>query len=102
MVSLTIKDVPDSIHREIKKAAKFTGRSLNSYVISLLQMSVDERARRRMMREGRQEFRRFLASLPRLDDSTRLIREDRDRGMTPSYGACFKASKTISFVGRIL
>lgn len=80
MANLTIKALPDTVHRDLKKAAQSQGRSLNSYVVSLLQTSVEERQRRRMMREGRGEFRRFLASLPRLSDSTRLLREDRDRG----------------------
>ena len=80
MANLTIKDLPDIVHRELKRTARSQGRSLNSYIVSLLETSVDERQRRKMMREGREEFRRFLASLPRLSDSTRLLREDRDRG----------------------
>ena len=79
MANLTIKDLPDRIHRELKKAAHSESRSLNGFIISVLQMSVDERLRRKMMRQHRAEFRRFLASLPRLDDSTVLIRRDRDR-----------------------
>jgi len=80
MANITIKDVPDGIHRELKSAARSQGKSLNGYIVSLLEMSVDERCRRQMMREGRAEFRSFLASLPAFADSTELIREDRDRG----------------------
>ena len=80
MANLSIKDLPDTVHSELKRVARSQGRSLNSYVVSLLEASVEERQRRKMVREGREEFREFLASLPRLNDSTRLIREDRDRG----------------------
>ena len=80
MANLTIKDLPDRIHRELKNAARSQGRSLNGYLVSLLELSVEERFRRKMMRAGREEFRRFLSTLPRMSDSTALIREDRDRG----------------------
>ena len=80
MANLRIKGLPETVYRELKRVARSQGRSLNSYIVSLLETSVEERQRRKMMREGRGEFRKFLASLPRLNDSTRLIREDRDRG----------------------
>lgn len=80
MANLSIKDLPDPVHKELKSAARAHGQSLNGYIISLLELSVEERARRKMMRAGREEFRKFLATLPRMDDSTALIREDRERG----------------------
>lgn len=80
MANLTIKELPNRVHEELKKAARSEGRSLNGYIISLLKMSVEERFRRKMMRQDRKEFRKFIASLPRLNDSTLLLREDRDRG----------------------
>ncbi len=80
MANLTIKGLPDPVHKDLKRVARFEGQSLNSYVISLLQMSVDERQRRKLMRQGRESFREFVASLPRLADGTRLLRSDRDRG----------------------
>jgi hypothetical protein len=79
MPNLSIKDLPDHVHQSLKEAARSQGYSLNRYIISLLELSVEERNRRKLMREGREEFRRFLATLPRLEDSTPLIREDRDR-----------------------
>jgi plasmid stability protein len=79
MANLTIKDLPDHVHQSLKEAARSHGYSLNRYIISLLELSVEERTRRKLMREGRQEFRQFLATLPRLPDSTPLIREDRER-----------------------
>lgn len=80
MANLTIKDLPNNVHRELKKVARTEGRSLNSYIISLLELSVEERQRRKLMRQGREEFRKFLSSLPRMRGSTQLLREDRDRG----------------------
>ena len=80
MPNLTIKDLPERVHKELKIAAESQGRSLNRYVVSILELSVEERFRRKMMRSGREDFRRFLSTLPRMSDSGKLIREDRDRG----------------------
>ena len=51
MANLTLKDVPDQIHADLKIAARSAGKSLNTYIISLLELSTDERWRRRTMRE---------------------------------------------------
>jgi hypothetical protein len=79
VANLTIKDVPPSLHDGLRRSARAQGKSLNAYILSVLEDSVAERARRRRMRETRAEFERFLATLPRMSDSTQLIREDRDR-----------------------
>jgi len=78
MANLNIKDVPERLHKRLKRSAKAQGRSLNSYVIHVLQMSEDEHARRARMREGWEEYQEFMKSLPRLGDSTSWIREDRE------------------------
>ena len=80
MANLSIKGLPDTVHEQLKNAARAHGQSLNGYIISLLELSVDEHSRRKMMRADREEFRKFMATLPGLDDSTALIREDRERG----------------------
>ena len=80
MANLTVKDLPDGVYAELKEAARSEGRSLNGYIVSLLNATVEERTRRKRMREDREAFRRFLSSLPQMDDSTPLIREDRERG----------------------
>jgi plasmid stability protein len=80
MANLHIRDVPDKLHKQLKKAAKSQGRSLNSYVINVLKLSSEEHARRQRMRKGRKEFREFVKSLPYMGDSTPLIREDREHG----------------------
>jgi hypothetical protein len=78
MATVTVKDLPDAVYSELKEAARSEGRSLNGYIIALLKASVDERNRRKLMRESRAEFRAFLESLPKMEDSSSLIREDRD------------------------
>jgi uncharacterized protein (DUF1778 family) len=78
-MTITVKDLPVDIHAALKEAAKARGKSLNSYVISILAESVEEDARRRVMRERWAEYQKFLATLPPLSDSTSLIREDRDQ-----------------------
>ena len=80
LANITIKDLPDTIHEQLKAAARAQGSSLNGYVISVLETAVDERAHRKLMREGREEYRRFVASLPRLEDSAALLREARGSG----------------------
>jgi plasmid stability protein len=78
MANLTIKDLPDEVYDELKVAARSEGRSLNGYIVALLKAIVDEANRRKLMREGRKEFRNFLGTLPVMKDNTPLIREDRD------------------------
>lgn len=80
MRNVTVKQIPEELHEKLKKAALEEGKSLNAYVLSLLKQSVDERRRRAIMRERRDEFRKFMATLPPLSDSAELIRDDRNRG----------------------
>jgi antitoxin FitA-like protein len=78
MANLSIKDIPDRVHSQLKKTAKAQGRSLNSYIIHVLELDAAESTRRARMRAGREGFRRFVKTLPYLGDSTELIREDRE------------------------
>jgi len=78
MPTLTIKDIPAEIHEELKETARVNNRSLNSYIIAVLKISTEERNRRKLMKEGAAEFRKFVRTLPPMDDSTALIREGRD------------------------
>lgn len=80
MATMSVKDLPDSVYSDLKEAARAEGRSLNGYVVALLKAIVEERARRKVMRDGRAEFRAFLGSLPPMGDSTPLLREDRESG----------------------
>ncbi len=79
-VNLTIKNIPDNVHKILKRTAAERGRSLNAEVIMALTEMTEEAERRRHMRESRADLERFVKSLPKLPRgyTTRLIREDRD------------------------
>ena len=79
MANLTIKNLPDAMYRQLKKYARMQGRSLNAQVIHILQSDLSEREKFETIRQSNERLERFVASLPPMDDSTPLIREDRDR-----------------------
>jgi uncharacterized protein (DUF1778 family) len=79
VASLTLKDVPERVHEILRKAAAQDRRSLNAFVISLLEEAAEDIDRRRRNYESRAELRAFVASLPEVPDPTPLIREDRER-----------------------
>ncbi|MGI8990647.1 MAG: FitA-like ribbon-helix-helix domain-containing protein [Bryobacteraceae bacterium] len=78
-MNVTLKNIPDHIYRRLKDYADEQGRSLNAQVLEILSGEALEVERRRKMRESRASLERFVASLPVLDDSSELIREDRER-----------------------
>lgn len=77
---MTVKGVPEPLYRRLKKTARIGGRSLNAQVIQILRDHALEEERFASMRASHAELERFVASLPPMDDSTPLIREDRKRG----------------------
>jgi plasmid stability protein len=79
MANLTIKKLPDPLLRKLEKYAQRQGRSLNAQVIQILQSDVSERERFEKMRQSNKHLERLIASLPPMNDSTPLIREDRNR-----------------------
>jgi plasmid stability protein len=79
MANLTIKKLPDPVYKRLKKHAQLQGRSLNAQVIHMLQSDLDDYARFEKMRESNEELERLVASMPPMEDSTPLIREDRER-----------------------
>ena len=78
-MNITVKNIPDSIYRVMKREAKRERRSLNAQIIQVLETEGAEAARRRQLSNLRKELERFAASLPPLDDSVPLIRGDRGR-----------------------
>ncbi len=78
MANVSIRNLPERVHAELKKAAKAQRRSLNSYIVHVFELDAEKHARRARMRTGRDVFRRFVKSLPSVGDSTDLIREDRE------------------------
>ena len=79
MANLTIKKLPDPMYRQLKRNARVHGRSLNAEVIHIIGADLAEKARLEKMRASWDELERFVASLPPMEDSTPLIRQDRDR-----------------------
>jgi hypothetical protein len=78
-MNVTVKNIPDSIYRVMKREAKKKRRSLNAEIIQALETEAAEAERRRQLGNLRKELDRFAASLPSLDDSVPLIRRDRGR-----------------------
>jgi len=78
-MNITVKNIPDSIYRVMKREAKKQRRSLNAEIIQVLATEAGEAERRRQLSNLRKDLDRFAASLPPLGDSASLIREDRER-----------------------
>jgi plasmid stability protein len=78
-MNITIKNVPESIHRVLKREATKHRRSLNAQIIEMLAAETAEAERLFQLSKRRKKLDRFVASLPPLDDSAPLIREDRER-----------------------
>jgi hypothetical protein len=78
-MNITLKNVPDKVYRAVKRAAKEQGRSLNAQIIRTLEAEVAEIERRKRAAKWRAELDRFAASLGPMDDSTPLIRRERQR-----------------------
>jgi len=78
-MDITVKNIPEPVYRVIKREAKKNKRSLNAEIIRALETESAEAERRRQLGNVRKELERFAATLPPLDDSTPLIRQDRER-----------------------
>jgi hypothetical protein len=75
-MNITLKNVPEKVHMAMKRAAKEQGRSLNAQIIYVLTAEVE---RRKQAAKWRKNVGLFAASLPRMEDSTPLIRQERER-----------------------
>ncbi len=78
-MNITVKNVPDSVYRVMKREAKRKRRSLNSEIIQALEAEAAEAERRRQLSKGLRELEAFAASVPQQGDSAPLIRADRER-----------------------
>ncbi len=76
-MNLTIKNVPEKVHRALKQEAAEKGRSLNAEAILALAWRAGEIERRRKMRASWGELEKFVASLPKMSSSMPLIRAGR-------------------------
>jgi plasmid stability protein len=79
MALLSIKNLPPQLHAALKREASAQGRSLNSYVISLLEDAMAHQERLRRMSGLREQLQAFVSTLPSGTSATGLIREDRDQ-----------------------
>jgi antitoxin FitA len=75
-VNLSIKNVPDDVAERLRQRAKRNHRSLQGELMSILEAEVGS-GRQKDVSEIREEVRRL--GIKSLDDSTALIRADRDR-----------------------
>jgi hypothetical protein len=78
-MDLTIKRIPDSVYKVIKREAQSQGRSLNAEVIRTLEAEAAELERRRKWKTLRKELEQFVESLPPSNNSVALIRQNRNR-----------------------
>ena len=78
-VNLTIKNIPETVCKTLKRTARENGRSLNAEVIRGLTRLAEEENRRRDLGAWLAEARRFKATLRKMPDSVPLIRAERRR-----------------------
>jgi hypothetical protein len=78
-VDITVKNIPGAVYLAIKREAKRNRRSLNAEIIRALEHEAAEAERWRSVSGLRRQLERFRSSLPPLDDSASLIRQDRER-----------------------
>jgi len=76
-MNITLKNVPDKVYRTVKRAAKEQGRSLSAQIIQLPEAEAAEFERRKRAAKWRKDVERFAASLPPVEDSAPLIRQER-------------------------
>jgi plasmid stability protein len=75
MPNVLVRDIDEKLLKELKKAAKAEGRSLQAVLHEALeQAALLQRAR---LRNASDKWLKLLADRPQ-SDSTELIREDRD------------------------
>jgi hypothetical protein len=66
MASITLKDIPPELHARLRSAAEETGRSLNKYVLAVLERAVA--ARKADRRELSQRIATRRAAMPLILD----------------------------------
>jgi hypothetical protein len=77
-MNITLKNVPDKIHAEMKKLAAKEGRSMNAQILMLMEHEAGVQARRRKLRKLLPRLDQFVASMDPMEDSTAMIRAHRD------------------------
>jgi len=81
MATLYVRDIPDSLYRDVQKTAEEHGRSLSSFVMVLLERAMEDekvfRKRSRALAQLRQRREPLPPGSPDSVEVLRLIREGR-------------------------
>jgi plasmid stability protein len=81
MATLSIKKMPEALHKRLKKEASAEGRSLNAELIYLLKQALASQQRMREWQSRRQRLEKLVAEQPYTANlSVEMLREDRERG----------------------
>ena len=75
-VSLSIRDVPETLAQRLKERAKRNHRSIQGELLSILEETLSPR--HLTIEEAYQKIRRL--NIHTVDEATQMIREDRDGG----------------------
>lgn len=78
MATVTIRNIDESVVKKLKTQAKANNRSLEAELRELLSTEVRKREQMRRFRATAARIAAMTPDVPQTD-STRLIREDRDR-----------------------
>ena len=81
MATLSIKNMPDALHKRLKKEASAEGRSLNAELIYLLKQALASQQRMREWQARRERLDRMVRAQPYTSNlSVEMLRESRERG----------------------
>lgn len=77
---MSIKNMPDALHRRLKKQASTEGRSLNAELIHLLKQALASQQRMKEWQSRRARLDQMVAAQPYEPNlSLEMLREDRER-----------------------
>lgn len=82
-VNLSIKNAPDDVVQRLRERAARNHRSLQGELMAIIEAAVDHQPRR-TVDEVMAEVRKL--GLPRVNESTAIIRADRDGGHSADKG----------------
>ena len=82
MPTLSVRGIPEAVHKNLRKRAKLHHRSLNGELLEILTDHAERERRRQQLKWVIPRLRRLRARIareyPNALDSVQLIREDRD------------------------
>jgi plasmid stability protein len=82
MADVLIRGIPDQAYRRLRQIAATQKRSVNAYLLRLVELAIEEEEARRRQAELLEELRLICQSTvaaPGAADSVTLLREDRGR-----------------------